>query len=252
MVKTFLALFIFASFALAQDQVQTQNGSFVTLGNMARGDSTWWNTKSGGGGIPWSDTTAGGARRWQLPAYLLIANAKQGAYLSDTTKFLKNADSTTLKAGLLKNADSTSERTYSDNKYATLSAVLKNADSTTLKAGLLKNADSTTIRNYDNNLYSPKAGSSSITPIGAVTAGSLTTSSLCSLTGNSGTATIGSGDSVQVSVTNLTTSAVVSVAYNVKGFAGSDTAVSWFSTAAGKFTIFGKYNKKVSWVVMSK
>ena len=188
MVKTFLALFIFASFALAQTQVETQNGTFITLGTGANQDTA-----------------------------------------QQASKFLKNADSTTLKAGLL-----------------------KNADSTTLKAGLLKNADSTTSRNYDNNLYSPKAGSSSITTIGAVTAGSLTTSSLCSLTGNSGTATIGSGDSVQVSVTNLTTSAVVSVAYNVKGFAGSDTAVSWFSTAAGKFTIFGKYNKKVSWVVMSK
>lgn len=98
MVKTFLALFIFASFALAQTQVETQNGTFITLGTGANQDTA-----------------------------------------QQASKFLKNADSTTLKAGLL-----------------------KNADSTTLKAGLLKNGDSTTIRNYDNNLYSPKAGSSSL------------------------------------------------------------------------------------------
>lgn len=108
MVKTFLALFIFVSFALAQTQVETQNGTFITLGTGANQDTA-----------------------------------------QQASKFLKNADSTTLKAGLL-----------------------KNADSTTLKAGLLKNADSTTIRNYDNNLYSLKAGSSSIVTVGAVNSGS--------------------------------------------------------------------------------
>ena len=260
MVKTFLALFIFVSFTLAQTQVETQNGTFITLGTGANQDTAQQaskflknadSTTLKAGLLKNADSTTLKAGLLKNADSTTIRNYDNNLYAS-LSAVLKNADSTTLKAGLLKNADSTSERTYSNNKYASLSAVLKNADSTTLKAGLLKNADSTTIRNYDNNLYSPIAGSSSITTIGAVTAGSLTTSSLCSLTGNSGTATIGSGDSVQVSVTNLTTSAIVSVAYNVKGFAGSDTAVSWFSTAAGKFTIFGKYNKKVSWVVMSK
>jgi hypothetical protein len=47
----------------------------------------------------------------------------RSAHYSATTAVLKNADSTTVKAGLL-----------------------KNADSTTIKAGLLKNADSTTVK----------------------------------------------------------------------------------------------------------
>jgi len=84
------------------------------------------------------------------------------------------ADTTTLKNGLLKNADSTTIRNYSTALYlATLgtadtskrsywaSAVrgnyLKPADSTTLKNALLKNADSTSIRTYSTALYAPKA-----------------------------------------------------------------------------------------------
>ena len=57
---------------------------------------------------------------------------------------LNASDTTILKAGLLKNADSTSNRTFSDLKY------LKNADSTSNRTfsdlKYLKNADSTTLK----------------------------------------------------------------------------------------------------------
>ena len=65
---------------------------------------------------------------------------KSGAFMDTVEfaqKFLKNADSTTLRNQFLKNADSTTLR----NQF------LKNADSTTLKNGMLRSADSTTLKN---------------------------------------------------------------------------------------------------------
>jgi len=92
------------------------------------------------------------------------AKQNAGTYLvpSDSTSirtysgtlYLKNADSTTLKNSLLKNADSTAIRNYSGTLY------LKNADSTTLKNSVLKNADSTSIRNYSTSLYLGKPAGS--------------------------------------------------------------------------------------------
>jgi hypothetical protein len=72
----------------------------------------------------------------------------------DSARASKIADSakTANFSAVLKNADSTSIRNYSNSLY------LKNADSTTLKnsvlSQVLKNADSTSIRNYSTALYS--------------------------------------------------------------------------------------------------
>jgi hypothetical protein len=65
---------------------------------------------------------------------------------ANTTAVLKNADSTTLKAGLL-----------------------KNSDSTTLKAGLLKNADSTTLKNGIIGLIALKANAANPSITGTFT-----------------------------------------------------------------------------------
>jgi len=144
----------------------------TSQGYIGRG---WWAATSSfaGGGLD-SNTVA---MLWRLNAYALISSIKQGAYLSDTTKFSltghthsqanitglpdsiaakpTRTELTTLLAGkqvvgdYLAPGDSTILRNefLKNADSTTLKAgLLKNADSTTLKAGLLKNADSTTMK----------------------------------------------------------------------------------------------------------
>lgn len=68
---------------------------------------------------------------------------------------------------------------------------------------------------------------------------------------NSGTATIGAGDSVQVSVTNLTTSGIAVVSYKATRLA-ADTAATWSIWASGKLSLYGKFAKVISYWIMKK
>jgi hypothetical protein len=65
------------------------------------------------------------------------------------------------------------------------------------------------------------------------------------------TATIGAGDTVQVTVTGITTSAFVVGSYFYDGFL-ADTSVTFGVNTTNKLTIHGKYNKKVNYVVLTK
>ena len=79
--------------------------------------------------------------------------------------------------------------------------------------------------------------------------GGLVVGKLLNFTGATGTATIGAGDSIQVSLAGITATAIVFLSYNMKTFASADTVPTYYIPAVGKFTIFGKYNKVVAWIV---
>ena len=79
--------------------------------------------------------------------------------------------------------------------------------------------------------------------------GGLVVGKLLNFTGATGTATIGAGDSIQVSLAGITATAIVFLWYNMKTFASADTVPTYYIPAVGKFTIFGKYNKVVAWIV---
>lgn len=154
--------------------------------------------------------------------------------------------------------------------YATLSAVLKNADSTTIKNGVLKNADSTTIKNgvlstlakdttyragqFATLSTAAKMDSNRVASLdkAQTVAGVQTFSGFNTFTGaNSGTATITTGDSVQVSVTGLTTAGLAVVSYNATRLA-ADTAATWSIWASGKLSLYGKFKKVISYWIMKK
>jgi len=88
---------------------------------------------------------------------------------------------------------------------------------------------------------------------GAVIAGNATVGGVQQWTsgaaGNYGNATIAAGDSVQVSVTNLTTANGSAMVCYKNTKAASDTAASYLITSAGKLTIFGKFNYVVTWFI---
>jgi hypothetical protein len=121
---------------------------------------------AGGGALAWTDTVSVLATQYDLT---LVSGADSTTWVATDydvslkatlAAVLKNADSTTMRTYsnslYLKNADSTSIRNYSNSIY------LKNADSTTLKNSLLKNADSTSIRNYSNSIYLKNADSTTL------------------------------------------------------------------------------------------
>lgn len=100
-------------------------------------------------------------------------------------------------------------------------------------------------------------GDLTITPAGgdATVAADLavTGSGLSTFNGtNAGTATIGAGDSVQVSVTGLTTSGVAVVSYKRSGATAVDTAATWHITETGKLSLFGKFGWVVSYWIGKK
>lgn len=102
-----------------------------------------------------ADTGVGklATRAYALTNFLLLGDARQGAYLSDTTKDVPKGDSTTGIRYATKK-DTLNARNYSNSIY------LKNADSASIRnysnSLYLKNADSSTERTYSNSLYEPK------------------------------------------------------------------------------------------------
>ena len=155
---------------------------------------------------------------------------------------LKNADSSTMRTfsnlKYLKNADSTTTRTFSDLKY------LKNADSVTTRTfsdlKYLKNADSTTERNWSNTLYPVITATNSYQKI----------DSLLSLVKNSGAVAIGAGDSTRVWVYGLTVSTgAASVAYQRAGLCAPDTIPHYDINTVNWLTLFGKYGWTVGYVI---
>lgn len=139
-----------------------------TTGNAAkflRGDLSWQTVAGGAGDI--EGVTAGDGLQGGGTSGTVTVNASPKALggLKVTTDSLEVDSSKyfsvyagSLKSDLtavLKNADSTSIRNYSNSLY------LKNADSTSIRnysnSLYLKNADSTSIRNYSNALYLAKS-----------------------------------------------------------------------------------------------
>ena len=95
-MKTLFALILFSSVAFAQHGIYLNtSGGLLYLGAATDSENVSATAASDPAKIPWTDTTAGGARRWELPAYLLITAVKQGAYLSDTTKSPLKGDTLT-------------------------------------------------------------------------------------------------------------------------------------------------------------
>jgi hypothetical protein len=93
-------------------------------------------------------------------------------------------------------------------------------------------------------------GTNAITSVGAVTS-----SGLSSFADNGGTATIGVGDSVQVTVTGLTAATGVATVCYKRGIttaATADTIASYNITSADKLTLFGKFAWTVSYIIIKK
>ena len=63
-----------------------------------------------------------------------------------------------------------------------------------------------------------------------------------------GTVTIPKGDSIQVSITGLTSTSIATVAY-VSAQMTADTVASWRVVTSGKLSIYGKFNKIISYIV---
>ena len=169
--------------------------------------------------------------------FLLTTSAKQGAYLSDTTKFPLWSDTTKTAGGIVTQTMRKADSTYRGNQDAI--RVLY-GDSAKTAGGYvtqtMRKADTT----YQKNQVALKA------PL----AGPTFTGAAQFSTTNSSTATIGAGDSVQVSVTSLTSAGGIAVvAYKMTAPAATDTAATWNVSTAGKLTIFGKFGRVVSYWV---
>jgi hypothetical protein len=97
---------------------------------------------------------------------------------------------------------------------------------------------------------------SGITTTLAGSFGAITSTGLSTFGTNAGSATIGAGDSVQVTVTGLTTATgVATVAYKRTGATSvvvADTIASYNITTADKITLYGKYGWTVSYVIGKK
>ncbi len=90
---------------------------------------------------------------------------------------------------------------------------------------------------------------------GAISSGAITSTGLSTFGTNAGNATIGAGDSVQVTVTGLTTATGVATVCYKRGITSSataDTIASYNITSADKLTLFGKYGWTVSYTIMKK
>lgn len=85
--------------------------------------------------------------------------------------------------------------------------------------------------------------------------GAFTSSGLSDFGTNGGNATIGVGDSVQVTVTGLTTATGIATVCYKRGITASataDTIASYNITAANTLTLFGKYGWTVSYGILKK
>ena len=90
---------------------------------------------------------------------------------------------------------------------------------------------------------------------GAVTSGAITSTGLSTFGTNAGNGTIGAGDSVQVTVTGLTSATGVATVCYKRGITSSataDTIATYDITANDKLTLFGKYGWTVSYTIMKK
>jgi hypothetical protein len=67
-----------------------------------------------------------------------------------------------------------------------------------------------------------------------------------------GVATISVGDSLQISISGLTTAAQAIVCYQTEGTATPDTAATWSAHATGKLTLRGKNGYTISYWVWKK
>ena len=63
-----------------------------------------------------------------------------------------------------------------------------------------------------------------------------------------GVVTIPAGDSIQVSITGLTSTSIATVAYK-GGKMTADTMATWQVCTAGKLSIYGKFGKIISYIV---
>lgn len=83
--------------------------------------------------------------------------------------------------------------------------------------------------------------------------GVLTATGLATLDANAGTATIGAGDSVQVTVTGVTSASGVAFAtYKTTTPVVADTIASYTINTDNKITLFGKFGWSVGWGILKK
>ena len=86
-------------------------------------------------------------------------------------------------------------------------------------------------------------------PTGKTTMDSLRVNGFTELIGNSGTATIGAGDSVRVAVTGLTTASGVAYVSYKRARSTADTIASWNINTQGQLSIYGKYGWVVGYII---
>jgi len=91
-----------------------------------------------------------------------------------------------------------------------------------------------------------------LSTLDSVSIGTLDVTGLSSFTANAGKATVGNGDSVQVTISGLTTNGIASVSYITTAPQAPDTVATWQIKATNTLTLFGKFGWEIGYVIQKK